>query len=210
MCSDNPLTQSVFDLYRSRAFPMYKFVWADVKGYLTLDPDDFLCSGNLNEVTEISTLPAKHYILTRDKLIRTRIAGKLDELGTLNSLRNPRDEDSYYLCMLNPLLKRIKGAGRYGFSLTIGSHGHSFLCESKEDRQRWLEALLQVSVLEDLTYNYELGEVVGAGSSACVRIGRAKKTHLEYAVKTIPKAKLADQSHSLVRHQKTTAFGRGI
>ncbi len=184
-------SSSIFDAYNAQVFPTYSFSWAPVKNFVAIDPAFFLLSGNLKESTELSVLPEKHYILTRDKLVKVRIAEPLNDSETLDSLQGNRTEDSYYLWLFNPRLKKIKLNESSGFTLTACGQTHTFLCETEEETQRWLEALKQICVLGALDTKYKLGEVLGSGNSARVRIGKDKKSNIEYAVKSIPTSKLS-------------------
>jgi hypothetical protein len=186
---------SLFDEYRNKQYPNYTFKWKQVNDQIEIDPSRFIYSGTLYEASELSKKP-RYYTLTLDILIVSPIMKKRTK-DVKESLK--KTPTCYYLQLINPRLQKLSCDGKYGIRLVADNLVQNLLCESKEDMQRWFDALKRIAILENLEGSYELKQFIGSGSSAVVRIGTCIDNPTEqYAIKSFPKRNYIDKVYSFV------------
>jgi len=186
---------SIFEKVRKTKYPAYQFKWIAANRYITLDPSAFLIEGNLTEIKSNEETESRHYILTRDTLISAR--NHEIKTITLDDLTG-YSTTNYILPLINPKLRKIRFEEGFGFKLSAEGIVHKFCCESKEQMQEWYNALKTVCIQDDFEMRYKMGEIIGTGSTATVRVAINQDTGVKYAIKCIEKEKLAEKSHSLV------------
>lgn len=81
-----------------------------------------------------------------------------------------------------------------GFTLRLGDLKHTFLCEDRDQANRWVHALKSLCVCTDFNSDFEVGRLLGQGSSSSVYLVEEKLTGLQFAAKIIPKMKLVTES----------------
>ena len=95
----------------------------------------------------------------------------------------------------------LEQSGMHCFFLTSLGKSHYFISSTKANRDKWYTSLKSETlvVLKDLTSIYHIGEVIGAGNFAKVRVGTNIITNETFAIKSVSKAKLGDNLNNLVR-----------
>jgi len=187
---------SLFDEYRVKQYPNYTFKWKKINNQIEIDPSHFIYSGILYEASKFSKEP-RHYTLTLDMLIALPIVEVTGDVR--ENLK--KTQNRYYLELINPRLQKLSNDEKYGIRLMIGNLAQDFFCESKEDMQRWFDALKRIAILKNLEERYDLKQFIGSGSSAIVRIGTCINNPSEnYAIKSLPKENYIDKVYSFVSY----------
>ncbi len=188
-------SNSLFDEYRACNFQSTTFDWIQTANFIDVDPEHFIYEGNLEECFEMNISEYRHYILTKDILISKRICKAIDD--PVDNLKG-KSYNTYVMKLMNPRLKKIKADDKYGFKLISGPITKKFWCESRQEMQFWCDSLREVCILENIESKYSFGDILGAGSSACVKLGQHKESTQQFAVKCIPKVKLHEKPCTLV------------
>ena len=89
---------------------------------------------------------------------------------------------------------------KYGFSLTAHEVTMRFAGDSKEDAQRWYNALKKRSktVLLHLSRDFDVGKMLGRGAYTKVNLATHNETRTPYAIKSVLKTKLVESPKRIV------------
>jgi tRNA A-37 threonylcarbamoyl transferase component Bud32 len=75
----------------------------------------------------------------------------------------------------------------FGFKLLGADGSEDFYCRSAEELELWFNSLSAVCLMNDIKNDFNLGQVIGQGAYATVRIAFAKHDSSTFAVKIIKK-----------------------
>lgn len=82
---------------------------------------------------------------------------------------------------------------RYGFKLTQNDSFQDFFSESKEEIDKWLDALSPIVILTDFNDSFSIVKEVGAGSFSTVYLAKDLYDDQNYAVKSIDKGLITNE-----------------
>jgi len=167
--------------------------WTLAQSYLSIDPENFICEGNLHELLPNNSSEFMHYVLTKEMLIKSRILpGNNTDSDSLESFNN------YFTKIDFSMLTFSRLNGFYGFRLTAGPISRMFITESEKDLETWIESLKEMCVLNDFDKNYTVEGVLGHGGSAIVKLVKHNGSGKKYAVKILSKEWLFSHSQGIV------------
>ncbi len=191
---------SVFDLHHKLKCPSAKFEWKDAPTDYQLRHEDVVCEGELQEFDAMSSglRSAKFYAATPRELLRFPVC-------TLLTCSQGSDFTSPEAILPLPLprmeLFKDRANWKFGFSLTAHEVTMRFGAETKEDAQKWYNALKKrcKTVLLHISRDFDIGKMLGRGAYTKVNLATHNETRTPYAIKSVLKSKLVESSTRIVR-----------
>jgi len=180
-------TNSIFDTIRS---PLFKSNSEHLFSSISIDPDAILCEGNLWEISKSNSTELRHFILTKNSLVSSRI---VDSEFSLESISNKQIR-FYWPLMQKLNLDTFTGFQLISSDIILGK----FLFPNNEESKIWLDSLKQVCIQQNLENDFIVKSKVGCGGSAVVRKGIHRKTGELAAIKCFEKNELLQKPSLLV------------
>jgi len=184
---------SIFDTYRNVEEKAHALEWTPISDFIALDPENYICEGNVQESIGDSPSEFMHYVLTKEMIIKC----KMKSNETEPSLSQNSDQN-YMMKLSMPFLTRYKTKGFYVIKLSICGSTRKFLFESKEEYDILFNGLKKICVIDNIENEYTFYEVLGCGGSSIVKLAKNNFTGNQYAIKCIRKQWFLEKPQSIV------------
>ncbi len=213
-----PKTKSIFDLIEEKSATPTTFAWSDDLEKCKYSSEEYIYEGELCVPGGPGLPPSRRrYVLTLSGLIKYKV--NIDSSPVeiqsaaatpVPALQEPAHVQGRGLQSQTALFSYLPPKNSYGIRLT-GYQGQCELyAESREEQEIWAERLKRICICANISAYYGFGKMIGKGNFAKVHIARKKANEQIYAVKTIEKAKIAENPKNLISLEKEIQVMRRI